>query len=339
VLAAPDLVEIALALCTPLEATEALAAGTEGLTLTVLHRVCMAVDVALGVVLEVVLLAGESVPAEEALGEALSLRVVVGLGEMEEEPLGKREALGGALPEGVLEPSSAMVGEATEDGLARRAVPVTDAVRPLSEGSAVGLREARAGVEVGVADLALDAVETREAVSLALPLALCEDASEAVARGEREGLAAEALAEEERGLERVEEGEARREAEGRKEIESVAETTPVKDAAAEAVPWLLGVMPPPCDGEAVPLVCKLCEERKEVEADCEVRGLPEAVTLAENVAVARGLVEDEGDAAGERVFFAPPAPLPDTVGVLETWEVVVRLSRDVPLAEALKQAV
>ena len=113
----------------------------------------------------------------------------------------------------------------------------------------------------------------------------------------------------------------------------------MRDAAAEAVPWLLGVMPSPCDGVAVPLVRELCEERKELEADGESLGLPEAVTLAESVAVARGLVEDEGDAAGERVSFDPPAPLPDTVGVLETQEVVVRLSREVPLAEALKQAV
>ncbi len=113
----------------------------------------------------------------------------------------------------------------------------------------------------------------------------------------------------------------------------------MRDAAAEAVPWLLGVMPSPCDGVAVPLVRELCEERKELEADGESLGLPEAVTLAESVAVARGLVEDEEDAAGERVSFAPPAPLPDTVGVLETQEVVVRLSREVPLAEALKQAV
>jgi hypothetical protein len=222
-LAAPECVEIALVLFAPLEAAEALAAGTEGLALTVPHRVGMGVDVALGVVLEVVLLARESVPAPpaEALGEALSLRVAVGLGEMEEEPLGNREALGEALPEGVLEPSSAMVGEAAEDGLARKAVPVTDAVRPVSEGSAVGLREARAGVAVGVGVRALDAVEAREAVSLALPLVLCEDASEAVARGEREGLAAEALAEEEGGLEWEEEGEARREEEGKTEVEGV----------------------------------------------------------------------------------------------------------------------
>jgi hypothetical protein len=87
-----------------------------------------------------------------------------------------------------------MVGEAAGDGLAGRAVPVTEAVRPLAEGSAEGLREARAGVAVDVGVFALDAVEAREAVSLALPLALCEDASDAVARAEREGLAAEALA-------------------------------------------------------------------------------------------------------------------------------------------------
>ena len=50
-------------------------------------------------------------------------------------------------------------------------------------------------------------------------------------------------------------------------------------------------------------------------------------------------MEDEGDAAGERVSFAPPTPLPDTVGVLETQEVVLRLPCQVPLAEALEQAV
>ena len=105
-LVAPDCVEITLALCTPLEAAEALAAATEGLTLTELHRVGSAVNAALGVILEVVLLAGESVPAppEEALGEALSLREVVSLGEVEGEPLGKREVLGVAMPEGVFEP-------------------------------------------------------------------------------------------------------------------------------------------------------------------------------------------------------------------------------------------
>jgi hypothetical protein len=95
----------------------------------------MAVDAALGVVLEVELLDGMGFPAppEEALGEALTHRVPVGLRVVEGRPLGKREALRGAL---------AWVG------LAGRAVPVTDAVRSLSQGSDVGLREASAGVAV-----------------------------------------------------------------------------------------------------------------------------------------------------------------------------------------------
>ena len=57
----------------------------------------MAVDAALGVVLEVELLDGMGFPPSGALGEALTHRVPVGLSVVVGRPLGKREALRGAL--------------------------------------------------------------------------------------------------------------------------------------------------------------------------------------------------------------------------------------------------